>query len=170
MHLTGQKFIVMWSKWNMILNIHVSEVFQTCSGLVEAVSAWMPKAWQQNKSVLSKLSTVNRCVLSGEPCARFQSTASSRSPGSCILWSTHWGFRGCRPKWPLRFHQTHLPTLPYILLRVINYAGKPLALRGKIAATIWRQPQFLPNLFHICTPAAALRIPCNAYKVSILHL
>lgn len=77
-------------------------------------------------------------------------------------------FGGCRPKWPLRFYETHLPTLPYILLRVINYAGKLLALRGKIAATIWRQPQFLPNPSHICSPAVAFWIHCNAYKVSIL--
>lgn len=57
-----------------------------------------------------------------------------------------------------------MPTLPHILLRVINYAGK---LRGEIAATIWRQPQFLPNLLHICSPASRLWIPSNACKVSI---
>lgn len=99
---------------------------------------------------------------------------SSLSPGTCcnFVWTTHTQFlllllKGCRPKWPLGFH---LPTLPYILLRVINYAGKLLALRGKIAATIWRQPQFLPSLFHICSPAKASWIHCNAFKVSTLHL
>lgn len=85
----------------------------------------------------------------------------------CFLWTAH---GGCRPKWPLRFYETHLPTLPYILLRAINYAGKLLALRGKIAATIWRQPQFLPDPFQICSPAVAVWIQCNAFKVSILHL
>lgn len=85
--------------------------------------------------------------------------------------------------------ETHSPTLPCILLRVINYAGKLLALREggrkrerergggggsgggeKIAATIWRQPQFLPDPPHICSPAVASRIPCNAFRVSTLRL
>lgn len=91
-------------------------------------------------------------------------------PWSCAVRRSLWGFGVCGPKWPLRFYETRSPTLPHILLRVINYAGKPLALRGKVAATIWRQPQFLPKLFHICSPATALWIHCNAYEVSILRL
>ncbi|MEQ2283270.1 hypothetical protein AMECASPLE_009469 [Ameca splendens] len=62
------------------------------------------------------------------------------------------------------YAEAHSPTLPHILLRVINYAGKLLALRGKIAATIWRQPQFLLNLSHICSPAPTPRIHCNRRK------
>lgn len=38
---------------------------------------------------------------------------------------------------------------------------------GEIAAAIWRQPQFLPSPSRIRSPAAALWIPCNAFKVSI---
>lgn len=134
--------------------------YETCRGLVEAVSDWMTTAWQQNKFLHYKLTTLNT-----QPCACFLCTISSWGMYNHAL-----RFRGCRPKWPLRSYETRLPTLPYIVLRVINYAGKLLALRGKTAATIWRQPQFLSSLFHTCCPATAFRIHCNAFKVSILHL
>lgn len=116
--------------------------------------------------------TVSQCVLSEKPWACFLRTVSHHGSSLilCCEALTGGGFGVCGPKWPLRFYETRSPTLPHILLRVINYAGKPLALRGKVAATIWRQPQFLPKLFHICSPATALWIHCNAYEVSILRL
>lgn len=63
-------------------------------------------------------------------------------------------------------NQRHLPTLPNNLLRVINYAGYPHALGREVAATIWRQPQFLPNLLDICSSVPAVWISVNAGKVS----
>lgn len=121
---------------------------------------------------LTTLTTVSQCVLSEKK----QQQKKNKTPFLCSLISelhpVHHtlGFRGCRPKWPLLFYEIHLPPLPHILLRVINYAGKQLALRGKTAAPIWRQPQFLPDLFRTCSPTTAFWIHCNAYKVSILRL
>lgn len=57
-----------------------------------------------------------------------------------------------------------MPTLPYNLLRVINYAGDPHAPGSQIAATIWRHPQFLQILFCIRSSVTAARNPVNARK------
>lgn len=73
------------------------------------------------------------------------------------------------PRWPLGGWEACSPTAPHTLLRVISYAGEPLALRGEIAATIWRQAQFLPNPPGIRSPAAAPWTPCKAFRVSILR-
>lgn len=57
-----------------------------------------------------------------------------------------------------------MPTLPYALLRVINYAGDPHAPGTQIAATIWRPPQLLLSLFCICSSVTAAWNPVNARK------
>lgn len=38
----------------------------------------------------------------------------------------------------------------------------------KVAATIWRHPQFLPNLFDICSAVRIFWIPANVIRVSIV--
>lgn len=140
--------------WNLYFSM--CESCTSLSGTLSAVTGSILTAWRPINS------------LSANPLRVFSAhiPGSSPRPGSFVFW----GLGGRRPEWPLGFHGTRLPTLPHILPRVINYAGKLLALRGKIAATIWRQPQFLPNPSHICSPAPAPRIHTKAYRVSIFLL
>lgn len=63
-----------------------------------------------------------------------------------------------------RWSWRHLPTLPYNLLRVINYAGDPHTPGSQIAATIWRQLQLLQALFCICSSVSAAWNPVSARK------
>ena len=62
---------------------------------------------------------------------------------------------------------------PFVILRnafgdaPLHFAESHQLCRGRIPATIWRQPQFLPNLFHICSPTTPFWILCNGDKVSI---
>ena len=137
--------------WHFHMNLNVYHRFISVSCVSSFCAHSLPAHYIPALQTAHK---VSRSVLSEKPCAHFLSTISHRlisEPGELFLVNHTVRFRGCRPKWPLGFHQTHLQTLPYILLRVINYGL--LALRGEDSgnnmATTTVSPQSFPHL-HSC--------------------